>query len=301
MKTYIAKLVFFIFLSIFAHNIANAQTFRATESNTYLGESSEGGREQNCLSEKRIKRKIVVSRDQGANRLTYTMYISGTREGIYRGTNNSYRLECNPGVETFSSTIRFYIDKENATETDYSGTVIEASQGSLYGFKRGERITGKIEVFDGGRGLDFANESFISGTARAMSENFTNSVGVEQAYFLPNRTPDLVVSCKVISADGSTTNNNSQNSGNSTQGSVNNNYSNQSSSSSNNSCLAYGWQNLRKSVSVWLNERRCDGYVCTIGSNVYKWNKGEINRFTGQLRDGCYVYECDKNNATPRF
>lgn len=285
-------------LMLLSMTAAHAQTFRATEGNKYYGESTNGDREDNCTWEKQIKRKVDVSRDQGANRLTYTMTVDYERQARYRGNNQKSRLECDPGFESGTYVIRFYIDQENKTSTEYSGTVIEGSRG-LHGYKRSDRISGTVQVFDGGRGLEFNNEEFTSGSAKVLSVgNFKNNVGAEQAFFLPQRSPDVVVSCKVISAQGTTVTNSSNSN---TQYSNGSNARNDSNSSSNSSCLAYGWQNLRKSVSVWTNEKRCDGYACDIGTNTYKWSKGEVNRMTGQMTDGCYVYECDRTSNVPKF
>ena len=294
-----------LFLCIFSMSLihfAHAQTFRSTEGNTYVGRSADGNREGNCVTESTISRRVVVTRDTVSNRLIYLMEVEKNRSAVYRGTNYIYESKCNPGSETSTATVRFYIENENDTQADYSATVIKASP-SQYGFKLGERLSGKIEVFDGGRALDFDNENFMGGTARVLASSFKNSAGNEANYFIPNRNPEITLSCKVISADGGTTIKSTQKSNtydNNKGYSANADTSSKSSSSSS-ACQAYGWENIRKTISIWTTEKRCDGYACEITPNSFKWANSNLSRITGQMKDACYTYECDRTTSAARF
>ena len=296
-----AKRLLCTFFVLFA-SASFAQTFKSTEGNVYVGRSSDGQRDGACITEVTISRRVEVSRDSASNRLIYLMAIEKTRSAVYRGSNYIKRSECSPGTETSSGTLRFYIENENDTQATYSATVIKASP-SEYGVKLGERMSGRIEVFDGGRGLDFNNEDFMGGTARVLASSFRNSAGNEAAYFIPNRNPELTLSCKVISADGSTSIKKSQtsNSYDNNKGYTANSGGNTQSTTTNSACLAFGWENIRKTISIWTAEKRCDGYACEITPNSFKWANGNLSRITGQMKDACYTYECDKTTSAPRF
>jgi hypothetical protein len=272
-----------------------AQTFKSTEGNTYTGRHVGGGRENHCVTEVVVERSLRVGRDDAAGRLTFTMDIEKTRDAVYRGVNAAVRAECDPGKERSTATVRFYITEEGRTATGYSGTVIQASK-SVHGFKTGDRIAGSVEVYDGGRGLDFSNEEFSEGVARVLASSFRNAAGNEQAYFVPARTPDLVLQCKVIAADGTGTQSSTSRSEQVTDstGRVVQLQGSQQGSTSSSACLAHGWQNLRKTVSVWLAEQRCDGQRCEVAPTHFRWPGGYLSRSTGQMKDSCYTFECDK-------
>lgn len=288
---------------ILCSTAVHGQTFRSTEGNTYAGRAVDGGRDRNCVTEIVIERNVRVSKDEGAGRLTFTMDLEKTREAVYRGGNSTARIECDEGRERSTAAVRFYIDDEASSSASYSGTVISASR-SLHGFKVGERIRGTIEVFDGGRGLDFSNEEFIDGVARVLARNFRNSAGVELAYFVPGRAPDLALSCKVIASDGVGSTRSSSNSGQAVgeDGRSRTYQKSSSGSSTTSACLAHGWENIRKTVSVWVSEKRCDGLPCEVSPTFLKWRDGNLSRLTGQMKDSCYTYECDKAaQSKPRF
>jgi hypothetical protein len=272
-----------------------AQSFQSTEGNSYSGKVVSGTRENDCITETIIDRRVNVSRDLAAQRLTFTMEVNKSRDAVYRGRNKSDQLECDPGRENSSAVVRFYIDSENANSTKYSGTVISASK-SIYGFKLGERIYGQIEVYDGGRGLDFSGEDFTDGVARVLATSFKNAAGPEQANFSPSRSPDIILACKVIASDGTGTISNASSSNQKidSNGRVSTTQSNSSSSSTNSACLANGWQNIRKNISIWIQEKRCDGQKCEISPTNFQWGNSNLSRVSGQLKDSCYTYECEK-------
>ncbi len=283
---------------LLASSLCGAQTFKSTEGNTYAGRNVSGGREGACVAETVIERTLRVGRDDAAGRLTFTMDIEKVRDAVYRGNNSAKAAECDPGRERSTATVRFYITDESRTKSDYSGTVVSASR-SVHGFKMGDRIEGQVEVYDGGRGLDFSNEEFADGVARVLARSFRNAAGNEQAYFVPGRTPDLVLNCRVIASDGTGTQSSSNSSSQTTDaaGRTRNYQGATSGSSSTSACLAHGWQNIRKTVSVWLQEKRCDGQPCEVAPTFFRWPGGMLSRATGQMKDGCYTYECDKAPA----
>lgn len=279
------------------------QTFKSTEGNTYTGEGVDGGREGNCVWEIGIKRSVAVERDANNGRLAFTMDIQRRREAVFRGSNRVAESDCEPGTTHNSAVVRFYIDAETATSSRYSGAVIRSSGGGGGAFKQGDRITGNVEVFDGGRGLEFHNEEFMNGSAKVLAAAYRPPAAPEADYLVPSRAPDLVLSCKVIAADGGTSSSSANSSSHLSSpgggGATRNNSSSAAVSTS--ACQAFGWERIRKTVSVWINEKRCDGYLCEVTPSFFKWRQSDLSRVSGQMRDACYTYECDRSTSGTRF
>ena len=118
--------------------------------------------------------------------------------------------------------------------------------------------------------------------------------------FLPGATYSDS-NAKGVSADGSTTSRNSSSQSSAAGPAGTSSFSQSGNDTTTQSCLAHGWQNITKGVSVWLSEKRCDGFACDIGENTFRWKRFELNRYTGQMRDGCYIYECQKSTGQQRF
>jgi hypothetical protein len=57
---------------------------------------------------------------------------------------------------------------------------------------------------------------------------------------------------------------------------------------------------LRESVSVWFEEKRCNGYICQIDEAAIRFDEKEVDRYAGQFRDGCFVYQCERRKDTKR-
>lgn len=61
-----------------------------------------------------------------------------------------------------------------------------------------------------------------------------------------------------------------------------------------------GWENERRRISIWMNEQRCNGFLCQIDEQSISFEGVTLDRYVGQYRDTCFVYQCERAPDTRR-
>ncbi|PPE74566.1 hypothetical protein C3942_07335 [Solimonas fluminis] len=191
------------------------------------------------------------------------------------------------------------------SEVSFDSGSMRFSQTITSGEQAGSTQDGRFQILDSGRKLVM---NYDEGTKRIYDVKGRVQVGNMPAsayeYLIPDRTPDIVLSCSPVSVRQSTYNTTNSHGGNSSSnyssGSSGTNYNNSSTTSG--SCEDKGWQNRKIAIRIWQGEQRCEGYACDINAAAFQWRGNRVDRMTGQTEVGCYVYQCEKAaTAQPKF
>lgn len=173
-------------------------------------------------------------------------------------------------------------------------------------FEIGYRQKGTWEVLNGGRSLILYYNGYPSDVTSYDGEKsifqLKGALSLAAAppppapppprHLIPNRQPDLVLQCRPVSVVNVSIS--------STRGS--NNEHHQSGGTVQTSCQSTGWENERRSISIWMSEQRCNGFLCQINEQSISFEGVSLDRFVGQYRDTCFVYQCERvQDARRRF
>ncbi len=153
---------------------------------------------------------------------------------------------------------------------DPERTSYQFSQTIIRGEEVGKRSAGEWRILDGGKIIQL---DYSDGTKRTYT---TPYLDIKKADPPVSRSPDLVLVCKPVTI--------------------------RNDSSSYAKCNGTGWENRRVPFSIWFKEKICDKTACEITDNYFGTKSGRIDRITGQWKDACYVYNCEKSTTiAPKF
>ena len=163
----------------------------------------------------------------------------------------------------------------------------------------GERQQGDFQILEGGRAIlltyhDVRRVYRIAGPLNVVAQRAPEPE-LGQTVPTPNRNPDFVLACRPVSVRERTVTSNSNHTSNSNYGSSGSSYG--SNSSVTEQCRDSNWQERRLSIPIWSQDRICGNVRCNVTAQSYSWPGVDINRYSGQLLDQCFVWSCTRSQG----